>query len=125
MSPSRFWEANSSGVPFSGVEMSFLGVGFFQGAAMILAWFRTPKLTVEVLGADIVVTMPGTSCQVVYTRTEDNRASSPAFFGRQGAGRKAQDHLREVSRPSLDSSQCGGQGDRLDRAMTATTPPRR
>ena len=42
---------------------------------MILAWFRNPKLTVEVLGADIVVTMPGTSCRVVYTRTEDNKLS--------------------------------------------------
>ena len=46
---------------------------------MILAWFRKPKLTVEVLGADIVVTMPGTSCQVVYTRTEDNKLVASSF----------------------------------------------
>jgi hypothetical protein len=35
---------------------------------MILDWFRTPKLKVAVLGEDIVVTMPGTSCRVVYTK---------------------------------------------------------
>ena len=46
---------------------------------MILAWFRNPKLTVEVLGADIVVTMPGTSCRVVYTRTEDNKLVASSF----------------------------------------------
>ena len=46
---------------------------------MILAWFRKPKLAVEVLGADIVVTMPGTSCRVVYTKTEDNKLIASTF----------------------------------------------
>jgi hypothetical protein len=46
---------------------------------MILAWFRKPKLTVEVLGADLVVTMPGTSCRVVYTKTEDNKLVVSTF----------------------------------------------
>ena len=46
---------------------------------MIFDWFRKPHLTVEVLGADIVVTMPGTSCQVVYTKTDDNKLIASAF----------------------------------------------
>ena len=46
---------------------------------MILAWFRKPKLTIEVLGADIVVTRPGTSCRVVYTKTEDNKLVASTF----------------------------------------------
>ena len=46
---------------------------------MILAWFRQPKVAVEVLGADIVVTMPGTSCRVVYTKTEDNKLIASTF----------------------------------------------
>ena len=46
---------------------------------MILDWFKKPKLTVEVLGADIVVTMPGTSCRVVYTKTEDNKLIASTF----------------------------------------------
>ena len=46
---------------------------------MILAWFKKPKLTVEVFGAAIVVTMPGTSCRVVYTKTEDNKLIASTF----------------------------------------------
>ena len=48
-------------------------------AAMILDWFRKPHLTVEVLGADIAVTMPGTGCRVVYTKTEDNKLVASTF----------------------------------------------
>jgi hypothetical protein len=46
---------------------------------MILDWFKKPKLTVEVLGPDIVVKMPGTSCRVVYTKTEDNKLIASTF----------------------------------------------
>jgi hypothetical protein len=47
---------------------------------MILStWFKKPKLTVEVLGEDIVVTMPGTSCRVVYTKSEDNKLIASTF----------------------------------------------
>ena len=59
---------------------------------MILAWFRKPKLTVEVLGADIVVTMPGTSCRVVYTKTEDNKLVASTF-----SASKAPDEKRGIS----------------------------
>ena len=50
-----------------------------MGTAMIFDWFRKPHLTVEVLGADIVVTMPGTSCRVVYTKTDDNKLIASTF----------------------------------------------
>ena len=46
---------------------------------MIFDWFRRPKLTVEVLGADIVVTLPGTSCRVVYSKTADNKLVASTF----------------------------------------------
>ena len=59
---------------------------------MILAWFRKPKLTVEVLGADIVVTMPGTSCRVVYTKTEDNKLVASTF-----SASKVPDETRRIT----------------------------
>ena len=36
-------------------------------------------MTVEVLGADIVVTLPGTSCRVVYSKTADNKLVASTF----------------------------------------------
>ena len=86
-------------------------------AAMILDWFRKPHLTVEVLGADIAVTMPGTGCRVVYTKTEDNKLVASTFSAPKVPRAKGEDHLREVSRSGPDSSQCEGQGDRLDQSL--------
>jgi hypothetical protein len=40
---------------------------------MGLGWFRRRKVSVRVLGPDIVVTMPGTSFRIMYTKTEDNK----------------------------------------------------
>jgi hypothetical protein len=62
--------------------------GGFSQAAMILDWFRRPHLTVDVLGADIVVTMPGTSCRVVYTKTEDNKLVASTFSAPKVPGGK-------------------------------------
>ena len=55
---------------------------------MMLDWFRKPHLTVEVLGADIVVTMPGTGCRVVYTKTEDNKLVASTFSAPKVPGEK-------------------------------------
>ena len=47
---------------------------------MILNWFKKkPELRVEVLGTEIVVTMPGSSCRIVYTKTEDNKLVVSTF----------------------------------------------
>jgi len=55
---------------------------------MIFDWFRKPHLTVEVLGADIVVTMPGTGCRVVYSKTEDNKLVASTFSAPKVPGGK-------------------------------------
>jgi len=55
---------------------------------MILDWFRKPHLTVEVLGADIVVTMPGTGCRVVYSKTEANKLVASTFSAPKVPGGK-------------------------------------
>ena len=46
---------------------------------MGLHWFRRPKVSVLVFGPDIIVTMPGTSFRVIYTKTEDNRLIATDF----------------------------------------------
>ena len=47
---------------------------------MIFDWIRKkPELAVEVLGEDIVVTLPGTSCRVVYTKGRDNKLVTSTF----------------------------------------------
>ena len=46
---------------------------------MGLAWFRRTKVSVRVLGPDIVVTMPGTSFRIMYTKTEDNKLIANGF----------------------------------------------
>src|SRR5262249_53616714 len=40
---------------------------------------KKPTLTVEVSGADIVVTLPGTGCRVAYTKSEDNKLIASSF----------------------------------------------
>ena len=61
---------------------------------MGLAWFRRPKISVEVAGADIIVTMPGTSFSVVYEKTDDNKLIANSF-----SAPKHQDEARKVSFP--------------------------
>ena len=46
---------------------------------MGLHWFRRPKVSVQVFGPDIVVTLPGTSFRVLYTKTEDNKLIANGF----------------------------------------------
>jgi len=47
---------------------------------MILDWFRKkPEVAVEVLGGDIVVTLPGTNCRIAYTKTRDNKLIASTF----------------------------------------------
>jgi len=48
---------------------------------MILGWFKKPKVVVDALGGDIVVTMPGTSRRVVYIKTDDNKLVASNFSG--------------------------------------------
>jgi hypothetical protein len=55
---------------------------------MILDWFRKPKLTVEVFRSDILVTMPGTSCRVIYAKTEDNKLVASTFSAPKVSGEK-------------------------------------
>jgi hypothetical protein len=45
-------------------------------------------LTVEVLGADIVVTMPGTGRRVVYSKSEDNKLVASTFSAPKVPGAK-------------------------------------
>jgi hypothetical protein len=46
---------------------------------MIFAWTKKPNLTVEVSGADLVVTLPGTGCRIAYTKSEDNKLIASSF----------------------------------------------
>ena len=47
---------------------------------MIFDWIRKkPELAIEVLGEDIVVSLPGTSCRVVYTKSRDNKLVASTF----------------------------------------------
>jgi hypothetical protein len=61
---------------------------------MGLPWFRRPKISVEVLGSEIIVSMPGTSFNVVYEKTDDNQLLANSFSGRKG-----QDEARRISFP--------------------------
>ena len=45
-------------------------------------------MAVEVLGADIVVTLPGTNCRVVYSKTEDNKLVASTFSAPKVPGEK-------------------------------------
>jgi hypothetical protein len=49
---------------------------------MGLAWFRRPKVHVEVSGSEIVVRMPGTSFNVVYEKTDENQLIANSFSGK-------------------------------------------
>ena len=62
---------------------------------MGLAWFRT-NISVEVSGADIIVTMPGTSFSVVYEKTDDNKLIANSF-----SAPKLQREARKVSFPQF------------------------
>jgi hypothetical protein len=46
---------------------------------MGLAWFRKPTVSVEVLGAEIIVRMPGTRFSVVFEKTDDNQLIASSF----------------------------------------------
>ena len=61
---------------------------------MWLDWSRQPKLSVRVLGPDIIVTMPGTSFRVMYTKTEDNKLIANGF-----ASNRLENEKRQISFP--------------------------
>jgi hypothetical protein len=65
-----------------------------SGLAMGLAWFRRPKVSVQVLGPDIIVTMPGTSFRVIYTKTEDDTLIASGF-----TTKKLENEKRQTSFP--------------------------
>lgn len=49
---------------------------------------QTPKVTVEHSGADIIVTLPGTSFSVVYVKTANNKLVASAFSSARGLPEK-------------------------------------
>ena len=57
---------------------------------MGLAWFRRQKVSVLVLGPDIIVTMPGTSLRVMYTKAEDNKLIVNGFATKRLENEKPQ-----------------------------------
>jgi hypothetical protein len=59
-------------------------------------WFRKPTVSVEVSGAEIIVSMPGTRFNVVYEKTDDNQLVANSFFAP-----KVQDEKRKVSFPQF------------------------
>jgi len=63
---------------------------------MELAWFERPKISVRVLGPDIIVTLPGTSFRVMYTKTKDNKLVASGF-----SARKLENEERRVSFPNF------------------------
>jgi hypothetical protein len=63
---------------------------------MGLHWFRRPKVSVLVFGPDIIVTMPGTSFRVIYTRTEDNKLIANGFVTK-----KLENEKRLISFPDF------------------------
>ena len=63
---------------------------------MGLHWFRRSKVSVRVLGPDIIVTMPGTSFRVMYTKTEDNKLIAYGF-----ASNRLENEKRQVSFPDF------------------------
>jgi hypothetical protein len=63
---------------------------------MILDLFKKPKLTVEVSGADIVVTLPGTGCRVAYTKSEDNKLIVSSF-----SASRVPEEKRKISFPQF------------------------
>jgi hypothetical protein len=77
-----------------------------------LSWFRRPTISVEVVGAEIVVRLPGTSFSVVYEKTDDNHLIANAF-----SARKIQDAKRKVRFPqflALAWAAANAKRDRLD-----------
>jgi hypothetical protein len=63
---------------------------------MGLHWFRRPKVSVQVFGPDIVVTLPGTSFRVLYTKTEDNKLIANGF-----EANRLENEKRQVSFPQF------------------------
>ena len=63
---------------------------------MGLVWFRRSKVSVRVLGPDIIVTMPGTNFRVMYTKTEDNKLIANGF-----ATKRLDNEKRQISFPDF------------------------
>ncbi len=77
------------------------------GAIMKPSWFSRSKIHVEVLGDEIVVTMPGTDFSIVYEKVEDNRLIASTF-----SARKVQNKTCKVSFPHFLSLAWGAANER-------------
>jgi hypothetical protein len=55
-------------------------------AMKLLDLVRGKKVTVEVAGDVLVVTMPGTAFRIAYEKTEDNRLVASSFHARRREG---------------------------------------
>jgi hypothetical protein len=56
---------------------------------MILSWFRRPKVVAEVAGDEIIVTMPGSSFKVTYTKAESGQLVASSFDSSKTQDEKA------------------------------------
>ena len=63
---------------------------------MILSWFRRPKLVTEVVGDEIIVTMPGSSFKVTYMNAGNGQLVANSFELEQDSGREDQSCLPEI-----------------------------
>ena len=55
---------------------------------MILSWFRRPKLVTEVVGDEIIVTMPGSSFKVTYMNAGNGQLVANSFDSSKTADEK-------------------------------------
>ena len=62
---------------------------------MILSWFRDPKLVTEVVGDEIIVTMPGSSFKVTYMNAGNGQLVANSFDS-SNSGREDQSCLPEI-----------------------------
>jgi len=62
---------------------------------MILGLFGKPNVAVEHSGADVIVTMPGTSYRVIYTKTDDNKLIASSFSAPKGRDEKRRIRFHE------------------------------
>ena len=67
------------------------------------------------LGADIVVTLPGTSCRVVYSKTADNKLVASTFSAPKVPTEKRGITFAKFLGLAWTAANVEGQGDRLGR----------
>jgi hypothetical protein len=70
--------------------------GAEDSAMKLLDLLRRPRVTVEVAGDVLVVTMPGTTFSITYEKTEENRLVASSFHAP-----KSPDQTRKVPFPKF------------------------